>query len=792
MTTKRNIFFNMDIIGKLFPFYIHTDQNLKIISVGKSLTKINCNLIEKNFADEFVFKRPFSLEYSIKSISEFLNQVIILSMKSKDNLMLRGQIIIKNNQLYFLGSPWITTEKDFENFNLTIPDFAIHDGVTDMVQLLNAKEIITKDIIQLNEDLKKQKQVLIKSENELRNSNNKLSVLIQNIKGAILLENEERKIVLVNKEFCDIFNISAPPELLIGADCSKAAEQSKIFFKNPDEFVSNINIILNHKKTVQNEELELANGVFLERDFIPIFSNEEYHGHLWIYKNISDRKKYEQEIISSKENAIIEKNKKEQFVANMSHELRNPLNIISGIVSLFENKNLSSIQKEYLNIIKTSSANLLLLVNDILEFEKIEAKKIEFNILPIEIRDLFKESFDALKFQADNKNIKLELKIEPTIPKFLLLDSLRLKQILINLINNAIKFTEKGHVIITVKSKNINDGLIELEIEIEDTGIGIPKKEQKHIFQRFTQTHSKQNLNYSGTGLGLSIVKNLIELQNGVVSFKSRSGFGSTFTVRIPYKVYNHIQNVGIKKTNKIARFNLSKILIVEDNPMNQMILSKMLIKNNASVDVAKDGKVAIEKIKKNNYDLILMDLQMPIMDGFETTIKIRKLKNINKSSIPIIALTANILSKEKEKCFDIGMNGYLNKPISEELLLENLIEILNKKTNLIDLNYLKSIDKDDSSFFINTINSFIKTSPVILSNLKKAANSKQQKEITNLAHKLKGMFAYIGSLDLSDICDKIEKETLTNPNINEIKSYIENLQFTLPKVIIELRKEIL
>lgn len=791
MNRQENIFFNQETIEQLFPFSFSLNKNLKIIQAGKSIIKLHANIINSDFKDEFLFKRPFSVENTFESISEFINQIFILSSRKIPGLLMRGQIIIQHDNLMFIGSPWLTSTEDFEKLNLSIVDFALHDGVTDMLQILSTKEIITKDIISLNENLQTQKKELKKSGLDLKNSNNRLSVLIKSINSAILLENEERKIVLANEEFCKLFKIPVPPDMLIGADCSNAAEESKTFFKNPEQFVKRINEILKDKKHIQSEELEMANGVYLERDFIPIFSSGEYHGHLWIYKNISERKQNEMELVRAKEKAISAKKAKEQFMANMSHELRNPLNIITGIVGLIKDDNLTSIQQEYLNIIKTSSENLLSLVNDILDFEKIEAKKIVFNLEPINLKSFINECIDSLKFQATNKRLELITNMESHIPNHILGDPLRLKQILLNLLSNAIKFTDKGFVMINVKSIPVHRKLTELEIQVKDSGIGIDDNDLKNIFKRYSQANKGKTKVYEGTGLGLTIVKNLVESQNGKISVESLLNKGTTFTVRIPFEIYFEEQTDHTLQKQKANNLTSKQILVVEDNALNQMIISKMLSKNKANVDVAENGLIALEKASQFNYDLILMDLQMPVMDGIEATQKIRKLKDKNKSQTPIIALTANILNEEKEKCFMAGMNGYLNKPITEEALLNHIHTTVSNKKSHVNLEYLKSIDPNDPDFYKNIIKEFLSSCPTLLTQLGEAVEQKQLKEIKTVSHKLKGMFSYVGSENLKLICSDIEQIAEDKKNIDNICEKYSEITKAYPNLIEELKHEI-
>ena len=704
MSEQNKISFNNSEITLLFPFYFAINNSLKIVSAGNSILKLIPNIVNSDFKNEFEFKRPFSVSYTFNSIQEYCNQVIILISKKVPDILFRGQILkSSNDKIIFIGSPWITTPEDLLKFNLTIPDFAIHDSTTDMIQLINNKEIMSKDILSLVENLKKQKLEIEKSEYELKYSNKRFSALIQNMQSGILLENKERKIVLTNKIFCELLNIPVKPEQLIGYDCKKSAEESKHNFKNPNLFVKQLEKTLTNKDLVLNEELELANGDFLERDFVPIFSDNEYNGHLWIYRNITQRKKNEIELINAKEEAIISKKTKEQFLANMSHELRNPINIITGITGLLAETNLSGKQNEYLGIIKTASENLLYLVNDILDFEKIQAKKIKFQILPFDIFKVVNEVYNSMKYLAENKNLKLNLRTDDFLKTHHVAgDPFRLKQILFNLVNNAIKFTESGNIDIKITMEE-NSGMIKfINIEIKDTGIGISEENLTNIFNRYSQVNSETSNFSAGTGLGLTIVKNLVELQKGTIKVKSKEGLGTTFFVTIPYEIIEHIEKpaIQISKSTPVD-LKSKKILVVEDDKFNQMITNSMLEKYGAQTETADNGKIALEKLKTNSYDLILMDLQMPILDGYKTTEAIRKNKLGTNSKTPIIAVTANILNGEKEKCIEIGMNAYLSKPFQENELLEKIKDLLVKnnaeRVSVIDLAYLKSVASGDT-----------------------------------------------------------------------------------------------
>jgi len=793
---EEQIFFEKDTINFLFPFYFIIDESLQIIDAGKSIRKLLPKIIGSNLREVFQFKRPFNVQYNFNSISEYNNQIIILSNLHVNNMLFRGQIVIANkDKIIFLGSPWITSAEDLAKHNLVIPDFAIHDVTTDMIQIIKTKEIISNDIEKLVETLKNQKAELQSSENKLINSNNRLSVLIQNMQSGILLEDENRKIILANKAFCDLFNIPIDPSFLIGQDCTNAAEESKLLFENSELFVSKIKTIVSNRKIVQNEEIKMVNETILERDFIPIYTDNLYRGHLWVYRNISKRKKNEIELVKAKERAIKLRKEKEQFMANMSHELRNPINIINGISGLFLDTKLSNQQKEYIHLIKTNSNNLLSLINDILDFEKIEARKIQINHAPFDFRKCVNELIASMKYQAENKNIQLQASIGNEIPKIINGDTLRLKQILLNLINNAIKFTEKGTVSLKINSKTLDDKNVAIQFEICDTGIGIADNQINNIFKRYAQANNQLNDNIPSSGLGLTIVKNLVELQGGKIEVKSKVGSGTCFKIVIPYEIAIEFEiNQFINNTHRDFIKN-KKILVVEDNKVNRMIIHKILEKQGAKITTAENGQIALEELYDEKFDLILLDLQMPVLDGYQTTVTLRNSKSSKNISTPIIALTANALPGEKEKCLKLGMNDYLSKPFQEADLL-NKIELQiskteNNKKHFINLDYLNSIDQGDQLFSSSLITEIVKECPEILETINNAHLNGNFAELFKAIHKLKGSITIIANDEGKEILNDIESLSKQKKDSKNLRELIKKLNQYCFEAIAELNQEI-
>lgn len=375
---------------------------------------------------------------------------------------------------------------------------------------------------------------------------------------------------------------------------------------------------------------------------------------------------------------------KEEFLANMSHEIRTPMNAIMGMTRLLIEKEPKETQLKYLNAIRQSSDNLLVIINDILDLSKIQAGKMEMENIPFIIREQLGNLEAIMKFKSDEKNISFKINIDKNIPECLVGDQVRLNQILINLTGNAIKFTENGYVHINCKLRSIENKIAVIAFEIEDTGLGIEKEKIGTIFESFSQADKATTRKFGGTGLGLSITKRLIELYRGELFVKSEIGKGSTFTVEIPFI----IGDITILDKQKVNGFVLQndlhsnfKILLVEDNVFNQMVAVDSIeaMFKDATIDIAENGKIAIEKISEIEFDLILMDVQMPVMDGYETTRMIRNLSDDKKSKTPIVAMTASVIKSEVDKCFESGMNDFIAKPFEPEDLRQKILKYANQ-----------------------------------------------------------------------------------------------------------------
>ncbi len=499
--------------------------------------------------------------------------------------------------------------------------------------------------------------------------------------GVIISQNGE--IVYVNQATCKIYGYSMEEIMRMPSSLHLFPKQKEYALnKKSDEFKGETKIVRKDGKRLDIE--------FTSR-FIRNPGNVQ---SITMFRDVTEKKEVDEQLQKAKENAVrseLAKQVGEKFLATMSHEIRTPMNAIIGFTDVLLNTPMNVEQRKFLGAIKTSGDNLLIIINDILDISRIKAGKMRIEQKGFILSQILSVCVEQMSPKAIEKGIDLSTTVDNTIPAVVVGDPNRLTQILLNFLSNAVKFTDKGAINIGVRKLSDEADEVALEFSVKDTGIGVSPDKLNDIFDAFTQASDSTARLYGGTGLGLAIVKQLAELQGGSVSVESKVGEGSVFYFRVRYKKVRgnmpYPANKTISNVNEEVITGL-KVLVVEDNAMNQLLAQKILEDWGWAVEIASSGMIAIEKVKKTDYDIVLMDIQMPEMDGYETASYIREKLPVPKCYMPIIATTAHVMQAEEDRCYEAGMEGYISKPFNTKLLYSRILEVLKKRADSSDYSF--------------------------------------------------------------------------------------------------------
>jgi signal transduction histidine kinase/CheY-like chemotaxis protein/HPt (histidine-containing phosphotransfer) domain-containing protein len=523
----------------------------------------------------------------------------------------------------------------------------------------------------------------------------------------------------------------------------------------------------------------------------------------YLLRTASRRLELMNNLIEAKEKAEKAAFLKEQFIANMSHEIRTPLNAITGFSNLLQRTTLQSRQSEFVHSIRTSSENLLSIVNDILDFSKIEAGALRIEKRPFNLPALIHSMENMFLYRAKEKHLQFSTEIMKDVPGDLVGDPIRLTQILANLLGNAFKFTDEGSVKLSVDSQAMDAKKVRLSFTIEDTGIGIPEDKLTNIFDRFQQAASDTTRKYGGAGLGLTITKQLVEAQQGTIQVESEPGKRTAFKVTIPYERSNEKEH-GILSDSHPPQLHDEDIciLIVEDNPMNQRVTELLLSEWGYRCDHAANGRIAVDMLREQSYDLVLMDIQMPEMDGYTAARQIRQELSLD---VPIIATTAHAFAGEREKCIGYGMDDYISKPIQEgELLALIKRYVLRKKEDSasaaksqkdelkgFDYQYVLDISKGKPEVIREMMSLFISQSGKEMEEIRTALQSNTYEEAAARVHSMKSTVNYMGFGGLfNEVLNKFELEARSkNPDASKLEECLEELEARREKARAVLEK---
>ncbi len=1002
--------------------------------------------INKHFPEEFQLLQGF--ENFLQSVNESY-----LSFE-RDNELLNHAFSISEKE-YKLLYENLNKEYDLKNQSIENLKNAIKNIENNNKTNFNIENNDILDIVEyINSEIQKRKGTEISLNQTLK----LLTTLLSNLNSGILVFDERRKVLYTNQLFCDMLSSSYSPEIMTGMDCTNLIEQSKIYFEDPEMFPRRIEEILNRKISVFADELKLLDGRILERDYIPIYIDNQYKGHLWKYTDITERKKFELELIESNENLelfktlinntsdaiqvskengqlvyinneaskrlgiatqdaskfkikdfetnfkndkdwyqhvskvrrkdslIIEgeninlntnikfpvevtvrflelnsiayiiansrdiserkqieatikmqkekyqniianmnlgllevdlneniqfvnpgfefisgyneseligknahkllvsesdnnsiiknknklraqgksdmyevpiKNKngelkwwmisgapnydekgnligsigihlditdqkqleldlelskrkaeesskaKEAFLANMSHEIRTPLNAIIGMIRELSKEKLSELQDTYVQNTSIASQHLLSVLNNILDISKIEAGELQLDLHHFDLQKILNDVKSIMLAKCGEKGLFLKINHVENKNVFFIGDSSRIRQILLNLIGNAVKFTNTGGITIEYDVQNLNPGYQTVYISVKDTGVGMDESYLKNIFNKFSQEDTSTSRKYGGSGLGMSITKELIELMNGVIEIKSKKNVGTTIHLKflLPIGEPDKLLKEDFETIANNGRF--LDILLVEDNEFNRLVAGNTLNHFNCTVTEAINGLEAINILKTGKiFDVILMDLQMPIMDGFEST---KIIRNELKINTPIIALTANAFKSELEQCINIGMNDSVTKPFEEEKLINSIYKLTNfNSTNvnieptmllntdkLYNLHQLRIVSRNDTDYFKKMINIFIDQSNLSITQITESYLAKNLKDVYSVIHKIKPSIDLMGIEILKEPIKYVEKNAKDQIDSQELGTQIKFIFIILNKAILQLKAEI-
>lgn len=529
----------------------------------------------------------------------------------------------------------------------------------------------------------------------------------------------------------------------------------------------------------------------------------ELMGSIGIHLDITERKKLELELNEAREVAEQSVRAKEAFLANMSHEIRTPMNAIIGMGRQLEKTEMLQQQRFYLNTITTAADHLLVVINDILDISKIEAGKLELEKLGFDPQEVVNHVVRIMQPRAEEKGLELTLNFDNDIAHVLMGDPHRINQVLLNMISNAVKFTEKGGVTLSCKLQRQAKNNQVLEFSIRDTGIGISEEYLDHVFEKFTQEDRTTARKYGGTGLGMAITKELVELMDGQVKVYSKKDVGTEILISIPFETGTST-DLPQAKTDFTDSSSLKgkRILLAEDNEVNRLVAITVLDEYGVITTEAKNGAEAVKALKTGTYDLVLMDVQMPVMNGLEATEVIRKELKLD---IPIIALTANAIKGDSDRCLAAGMNDFVSKPFEENDLINAIAGLLNleagererkagKYTDLSDqplfsMAKLEQISRGDKAFIQKMVDLFMEQTPQVTAEMHEALKAKDIPAIKKVAHKVKPMIDSLEIVQLKEVIRGLEAMSDDKPNTKLIAEYIDRFETVMDKVQTEMKK---
>ena len=613
---------------------------------------------------------------------------------------------------------------------------------------------------------------------------NRLQYLMSNLGKGILVEDENHEVVLVNQQFCDLFKIPLLPEQMIGVNCLEALQEAIKFFKDPEEARNQVMSMIGKKEPVVGSEVYFADGRILERDYVPIIIEGIFKGQLWSYVDVTQQRQLQRSLVDAKNSAIRSEKSKTTFLSNMSHEIRTPMSAVIGLADQLSMTELTEQQMFFVKNITDSANGLLGIINDILDMAKIEAGKMHIERDVISLSDINKSVENILKPKAEEKGIVLKSIIDKEVDQYLFSDGVRIRQIFMNILGNAIKFTHEGSIQFNISLLKEKDNVQLVQFICQDSGIGISEDSLKHIFDEFHQENNSNTNQSTGSGLGLSITKKLVNMMGGKIELESTKGIGTKVIIQIPFpKVEAKDLMIDFVEEDLSPLLIGKRILLVEDNKINRMIFSLMLKNLKVLMDEAENGLEALELIDKNQYDLILMDIQMPVMDG-PSTLEIIRRKFGN--TIPVIALTAAAFKSEVIHMLNLGFSDCITKPIDQKGLQKRLGQFFKSgshrdrqyeemhKTIMVKISEMAGNNPDQVKKMIGYL---LEEVDLALLEWEKCLLDSNWNQAKRILHREKMMIKSIGIDSLDGLIQEIEDESVEKSNNEMVLMFTQLIQ---------------
>ncbi len=656
----------------------------------------------------------------------------------------------------------------------------------------------------------------VKALRALESTEQKYRFVVQGLSEGIIISDLEGRIVFVNDKMLELSGYQH--EELIG----KNASRLMMFSGDAQKLSKRISSkLIEDAEEYVIEQKHKSGKIWIARIKESAYRSaaDQVIGRLCLVMDVTTAKRAEAELIAAKHIAEKAQRAEQKFLANMSHEIRTPMNAVIGMAELLYNTSLTEDQKDFVDTLKFSADSLMGVINSILDLSKIEAGKLEFERKPIDLQKMLHGVQQTFHFKLKDKAIKVQMVLDEQIEYPIIGDPTRLNQVLTNLMGNAAKFTHEGFIKLRAKLVKKTTHTYTILFEVIDSGIGIEADKIKLIFENFKQADKEVTRKYGGTGLGLAIVKQIVALQNGKVEVISEKGKGATFKVTLEFPFASEpIQDEKLVLPDNFETIiQHSRFLVVEDNLMNQKLIARLMKNWSANFDLAIDGVEALQKSQEKKYDIILMDINMPRKDGYETTKEIRSnTNNMNKNTI-IIALTAAALENEKLKAINVGMNDFVSKPFSSKELKTKIGHWLNNidkneasvenvipqtgivgvkidKIPQVDLSYLMDMSNNDINFVIEMLEMFVLQIPDIIVNLQVELGRKNWGKIGDLSHKVKSNFKMLGlgqqEADAFEVERIVKSSSIEESRISFIiNRLVDKVDLLIPKLKDELRK---